>query len=205
MPTVRDTASGAVSHSRWDGVDFARLRAALQSPSPSDMLSAHPSLDVPTIVERELQAVQEQLTLARQQLRDGILKLAGHFEQLQRATAQQESLLSAFAGISDEIERDAALSEISRLQCEMRASSTSAVLGLQLEDVMGQLLDHTHGRLTRLAAVATAITELLQGVDNQQRQQAAAQLGAVLADVERQALGCAVEQSSLAAGDVELF
>jgi hypothetical protein len=85
------------------------------------------------------------------------------------------------------------------------SQSERAILGLQLEDVLGQLLEYTRKRADGLSKIAAALAEAVDRESLAQRDSLHDRLKAAMAEADERANRSVVDQQSLDTGDVELF
>jgi hypothetical protein len=162
--------------------------------------------DLHPVIGREREAMEDELVRARELLRDGMAKLHGFFDALRASVSSQAVLLSK---LNDEnvaaADRRATLSQLFADHERVLSQSETAILGLQLEDVLGQLIEFTRLRAEGMSTLAATLAE---AVDHEQLAQNTAlqeRLLNALAKADERAGNRAVEQDSLSRGDVELF
>ena len=162
--------------------------------------------DLHPVIGREREAMEEELVRARELLRDGMTKLHTFFDALRGSVTTQTVLLSKLS--DDDVqaeERRATLQELLADSERVRSQSESAILGLQLEDVLGQLLEFTRQRADGISTLAEALAEAVDRDRLAQNSSLQERLRSAVARVDERARNRAVEQSSLDRGDVELF
>jgi hypothetical protein len=162
--------------------------------------------DLHPVIGRERDAMEEELLRARELLRDGMAKLHMFFDALRASVSAQSLLLEKLGDESVAVDdRRATLHQLFADQERVLSQSESAILGLQLEDVLGQLLEFTRKRAEGMSTLASTLAEVMdhnqlaRDADLQQR------LRHAVAQVDERAAGRMVEQDSLNRGDVELF
>lgn len=158
------------------------------------------------VIGRERLAMEDELTRARALLRDGMARLHDFFDALRCNVDLQAASLSRLSDeTTDVAARKAALDALARDHQRVLSQAENAVLGLQLEDVLGQLLEYSKERAAGLSQIASA---LAQAVDQQAIAPSEAvqeRLRMAVADVEKRSNQCSVGQTSLDDGGVELF
>jgi chromosome segregation ATPase len=161
--------------------------------------------DLHPVIGRERDAMEEELMRARELLRDGMAKLHGFFDALRASVGAQASLLNK---LGDETvhadDRRATLHQLFADHENVLSQSETAILGLQLEDVLGQLLEYTRKRAEGLSTLASALAEAVDHDTLAQNSALQQRLQTIVAQVDERA-GSAVQQESLGSGDVELF
>jgi hypothetical protein len=85
------------------------------------------------------------------------------------------------------------------------SQSETAILGLQLEDVLGQLLEYTRKRAEGLSTLAATLAEAVDHDTLAQNSALQQRLQHIVAQVDERAASKVVQQESLGSGDVELF
>jgi hypothetical protein len=147
------------------------------------------------LVGGEGRLLAQDLERARALLRDGMSKIAG-FVSLLRQSAERAHQLASAGGDRDGVAITDALSTL-------QAEADQAMMGLQLEDILGQLIEGTQARVgafsqlsTELAALVAVRPSLAPSVEK---------LGADLSSAQQGRERGAVAQGSLDAGDTELF
>jgi hypothetical protein len=157
-------------------------------------------------IGREREAVEQQLEQARRLLRDGMDKLHGFFETLRTNVEAQTGLLTTLRDetLDPETRKDALIKLLGDQQ-HVRTQSESAILGLQLEDMLGQLLDFTRQRVDSLSVLASALADAVD-IDALAKNPAAVErVQNALQEVHRMAGARMVNQQNLDVGDIELF
>lgn len=158
------------------------------------------------VIGRETIAMEDELVRARELLRDGMGRLHQFFDVLRSSVAAQADSLSRLSDeATDATARKAAIDALVIDHQRVVSQSETAVLGLQLEDVLGQLLDYSRRRAAGLSQIASALAEAVDQQTVAPNVSIQERLRLALADVDERALQCSVAQTSLDTGDVELF
>lgn len=158
------------------------------------------------VIGREREAMEEELLRARELLRDGMTKLHDFFDALRASVGAQAVLLSKLR--DDNVHADDRRATLHQLLSDhehVLSQSESAILGLQLEDVLGQLLEFTRVRAEGMSSLADALAEAVDHDRVAQNSSLHKRLLTAVAKVDERAAIHAVEQDSLNQGDVELF
>lgn len=162
--------------------------------------------DLQPVIGRERMAMEEELVRARELLRDGMAKLHGFFDTLRESVNAQSELLEKLGDASVGAEdRQATLHQLFADQARVRSQSESAILGLQLEDVLGQLLEYTRRRADGLSNLAATLADAVDHSSLRQNVELHERLRSVVAEVDQRANDRIVSQESLGSGDIELF
>ena len=162
--------------------------------------------DLHPVIGRERDAMEEELVRARELLRDGMNKLHAFFDALRGSVTTQAALLSKLGDDNVQAEeRRATLQELLIDSERVLSQSESAILGLQLEDVLGQLLEFTRQRAEGMSTLAAALAEAIDRDRLAQNSALQERLLLAVAKVDERAGNRAVKQDSLERGDVELF
>ncbi|MEY4577247.1 MAG: hypothetical protein RL701_1950 [Pseudomonadota bacterium] len=158
------------------------------------------------MIGRERLAIGEDLARARELLRDGMSRLQQGFDALRSSVDAQASSLSTLRDeASDGEARTAAIAELARDHQHLLKHSESVMMGLQLEDILGQLLDFTRQRAEGLSQIAATLAEAVDRESLVRRESLHERLKTAVAAVDKRADALCVQQESLATGDIELF
>jgi hypothetical protein len=179
----------------------------MSEPEQEPASGARPALpDLHPVIGRERDAMEEELVRARELLRDGMTKLHAFFDALRSSVTTQAVLLSKLGDDNVQAEeRRATLQELLSDSERVLSQSESAILGLQLEDVLGQLLEFTRQRADGMSTLAAALAEVVDRDRLAQNSSLQERLRDAVAKVDERAGNRMVEQESLERGDVELF
>ncbi len=159
-------------------------------PAPRDDRS-----EVVSLVGGEGQMLADDLERARLLLRDGMSKIATFVSLLQESVERAQHLASSTGEPAHE--------DITTELSSIRAEAGRAMLGLQLEDILGQLIEGTRARIGAFSVLSTELAELVSRRPSlaPSVQKLQAELSASREARER----TAVDQGSLDPGDTELF
>jgi hypothetical protein len=99
-------------------------------------------------------------------------------------------------------ERQCAIERVLAASEHMRQRADTATLALQLDDMLGQLLEFTRLRVQGPATLTAALADVANQPESAPAQ---VQLVSALEEIERHAANRMVDQQSLEVGEVELF
>jgi len=150
---------------------------------------------VADLVGSEGRMLADDLERARVLLRDGMNKIASFVGVLQRSAERAHQLANA-AGEKDAAAISSALSTI-------QADADQAMMGLQLEDILGQLIEGTRSRVSAFSQLSHELAELV--AQRPSLVPSAPNLELKLNAVKTGREQTLVSQGSLDAGDTELF
>lgn len=177
-----------------------------ETPDEQTANSDNVKLELHPVIGREREAMEEELLRARELLRDGMAKLHGFFDALRASVGAQATLLSKLSDETVQLEdRKATIDQLFVDHQSVLSQSETAILGLQLEDVLGQLLEYTAKRAEGLSTLASALAEAIDHDTLAQNSVLVERLREILAQVDQRAASKVVQQESLGSGDVELF
>ena len=147
------------------------------------------------LVGGEGRMLADDLERARLLLRDGMAKIASFVGVLQRSAERAHQLANADGG-HDAVAITGALAAL-------QSHADQAMLGLQLEDILGQLIEGTRARVGAFSELSTQLAELvaLRPSLAPSVQRLETELNAVKQNREQ----AVVAQGSLDAGETELF
>jgi hypothetical protein len=158
------------------------------------------------VIARERAAMDSDLVRARELLRDGMAKLHGFFDALNATFSAQSELLSKLGNArTPDAERASTLAQLRADHEQVLSLSQTAILGLQLEDVLGQLLDYTRKRADGVSSLANLLKQVMDAAALAGDSALREQLRRLLEEAEQRSHDLAVRQESLGGGDVELF
>lgn len=170
-------------------------------PTPAETMP-----DLQPVIGRERMAMEEELVRARELLRDGMAKLHGFFDALRASVNAQAGLLEKLSDESMRAEdKKATLHQLFTDHERVLSQSETAILGLQLEDVLGQLLEYTRRRADGLSNLAATLADAVDHSSLRQNAELHERLRSVVAEVDQRANDRIVSQESLGSGDIELF
>jgi hypothetical protein len=133
-------------------------------------------------------------------------KLHAFFDSLRASVSAQTVLISKLGDDNVQAdERRATLRELLTDSERVLSQSESAILGLQLEDVLGQLLEFTRQRAEGMSTLAATLADAVDRDRLAQNSSLQQRLLTAVAKVDERAGSRVVEQHSLDRGDVELF
>lgn len=175
--------------------------------SSSDPIDPRPTWrgQIPPVIDRETESLRDELVQAGSLLRDGMLKLQTFVTSMQQTIHALGEGLERLEAAKGGGERAAQLAALKELQTTAVQHVDEAVVGLQLEDILGQLLDYANRRVGGLSNVALAMAAILRQGNFPESHAALDELAQALAEVNRRAHDRAVAQESMTAGDIELF
>jgi hypothetical protein len=146
------------------------------------------------LIGNEGRLLADDLERARVLLRDGMAKIASFVSVLQESAERAHQLANVG-------EQDAAA--ITRALSTIQVDAARAVMGLQLEDILGQLIEGTRARVGAFSQLSTALAELVA-----RRPSLAPCVQALAPELKALTEGranSAVSQGALEATEVELF
>lgn len=179
----------------------------MSQPTHKPAAAPSPALpDLHPVIGRERDAIADELLRARELLRDGMAKLHMFFDALRVSVSTQAVLLSSLGdGTLQAEQRQATLQQLLKDSEHVLSQSESAILGLQLEDVLGQLLEYARERADGMLTLASALADAVDPDRVAQNSSLQERLLRALARVDERAARRVVDQVSLDRGDVELF
>ncbi|MET0389280.1 MAG: hypothetical protein ABW321_25125 [Polyangiales bacterium] len=158
------------------------------------------------VIGREQEAMEEELVRARELLRDGMTKLHGFFDALRSSVNAQSDLLSKLRDETADTEsRASTIHQLIDDHKSVLTQSETAILGLQLEDVLGQLLEYTRQRASGLSKIASALSEAIDHDELAQNRALSDKLKTAVDEVDKRSQNRVVDQESLEPGDIDLF
>lgn len=158
------------------------------------------------VIGREQEAMEEELLRARELLRDGMTKLHGFFDALRASVNSQADLLGKLRDeASDSEQRTTTIHQLIDDHKSVLTQSETAILGLQLEDVLGQLLEYTRQRANGLSKIASALSEAIDHDELAQNSALHDKLKTAVDEVDKRAQSRVVDQETLEPGDIDLF
>jgi hypothetical protein len=99
-------------------------------------------------------------------------------------------------------ERQCAIERVLAASEQMRQRADTATLALQLDDMLGQLLEFTRLRVQGLATLTAALADVANQPESAPAQ---VQLVSALEEIERHDANRMVDKQALEVGEVELF
>lgn len=160
---------------------------------------------IPPVVGREAETLREDLLRAGTLLRDGMLKLQNFVQSMHVTLHEMGECIERAQTMRDETSQAALLTQLQQLQITALTQTDQAFIGLQLEDILSQLLDYANRRAGGLSSVALATAEILRHGAFPNEHAALDELTLTIATVNQRANERAVTQESMSTGDVELF
>lgn len=157
------------------------------------------------MIREEAAVVHEQLTQARELLRDGMAKLAESFTETRQAVLMRDQLTADYLAASDLEERERLEAALREHRENMQRRTDAGMLGLQVEDMLGQLIEQVRARSSALAALAAALGRDFDRAVVQADVERVRELDELVAALRAAAQSVFVTQSSADAGEVELF
>lgn len=151
--------------------------------------SNEPGASMLGVVQNEGQRLAQDLERARALLRDAMGKIASFVQALNDGVEHAHSL------------SEHQPSELQAALNALRNDATKAMLGLQVEDVLGQLIEGTRARLDMFSSVSSALAEL---VSQRPSLKPSPDVEERLRSIQDTQL-TSVKQTSLDAGEAELF
>jgi hypothetical protein len=153
-------------------------------------------------IAREQSELDDELQRANQLLHEGMAKLHDFFDELRSQSVVQLKLAATLVDpAASESERQNAIERMFAASERMRQRADTSMLALQLDDMLGQLLECTRNRVQGLATLTSALAD----VASEPSATAHAHLTAALKEIERHADNRMVDQETLSVGNVELF
>lgn len=165
--------------------------AAANEPMPEASQPEPPV--VVDLVGNEGRMLAEDLERARVLLRDGMGKIANFVSVLQRSAEMAHELAQSQHGSSG----------LTQALSNLQAEANQAMMGLQLEDILGQLIEGTRARVGAFSQLSTALAELVA-----QRPSLAPSMHSLAGELKAVKDGrqnSTVRQGALEASEVDLF
>ncbi len=186
------------------------------SDRPSDFREAVYGLaeDLNRLITREQQILQGELRQVSTLVGDAIKTLVESFNSLNEQVAEQENLIQIIvAEVLDSNDQELAqVSRISELSQQISQNVASATRSLQFDDIVQQLVTHSHRRTKQMEQLFAGLTKKLSElkvVEPQDSTQIAKYIEAMQEEINcfRVALEKTnpVKQTSMSAGKAELF
>lgn len=161
------------------------------------------------LLQREGAGMQSELARATQLLHEGMERLGSFFATVNDAMKDQQALVrEVMLANADGDAAAASLEALDTLVRETRLQADSAVVALQLDDMLGQLLAHTQRRLTRVVSLAESVSALAQVADGSESAEvidAASHVHEHVHRIRTHPDTMVVPATELAVGEVELF
>lgn len=170
--------------------------------------------DLNRLVSREHQIMQGELGQVSTLVGDAIKTLVESFNNLNGQVAEQENLIQFIVAevlnsSDQELEQ---LGRISELSQQINQNVASAIRSLQFEDIVQQLVTHSHRRTKQMEQLFAGLTKKLSElkvVEPQDSTQIAKYLEAMQEEINRFRVALEktnpVKQTSIGAGKAELF
>ncbi|HET9929640.1 MAG TPA: hypothetical protein VFQ35_03090 [Polyangiaceae bacterium] len=153
-------------------------------------------MQVSKLIHEEGGTLEQDLVRARELLRDAMAKIADFVTVLQESTAHAREL----SQLSKESEQAGRLTQVLD---SIQSEATSAILGLQVEDVLGQLIEQTQRRIAALSRLSTTVAKVID--ERPSLHPKDGKIHAHIAELEAERARVCVAQASLDSGDAELF
>lgn len=154
-----------------------------------------PRAIVSDMIGDEGRKLAQDLERARTLLRDGMTKIAGFVNVLQ-ASAERAHQFAIATSDRNPASLDSELDKI-------RQEAAQAMLGLQMEDILGQLIEGTQRRVSAFSSMSAELATLV--AERPSLAPDVERLEAELTNARREREQRVVAQESLDAGDAELF